>query len=216
MSLWSRIWRRRKIESPQELAVLLATEADELTQRTIVHYAQALMGREWRKLVATEEFRIAMYRSRWESYPAILGDLVCIVEAFLRKAAPVDANERAVLFQRLFSEALAVRPIPREHLDDARLAMERFPTELGRRLLAEPQRSDRIALSGGNFLFDHLPVHESARQSHKLPVVNAVRFAMVGFRDGLERKIANPAALLHQLSSGLPVSRDRTSEPPMP
>jgi hypothetical protein len=70
--------------------------------------------------------------------------------------------------------------------------------------MAEAKSSDRIAISGGTYLFDHLPIHESARESHKLPVVNAVRFAMVGFRDSLERKIADPALLMRQLSVGPP------------
>ncbi len=194
--------------------MFLATEADELTQRTIVFYTQAVVGREWRKLIGTEEFRTAMHRSRWETYPAILGDLVCIVEAYFRSAAPADANERAVLYRGLFAAALAERPVPANRREDAQSAIDRFPAELGRRLLAEPQRSDRIAVSGGNYLFDHLPIHESARETHKLPVVNAVRFAMVGFRDRLERKITDPAAFLRRLSMAVSRGQDQSASRP--
>ena len=201
MSLWAKFWTRNKIQTPQQLAALLALEADQLTQRTIMFYTQAAVGREWHKLIGTQEFRSAMTRSRWETYPAILSDLVCIVESYFRNMAPADAGSRAAIFSDLFAAALAERPIPAEGLADARAAIDRFPSELGRRLLAEPQRSDRIAVSGGNYLFDHLPIHESARESHKLPVVNAVRFAMVGFRDRLERRINDPAALIRELTN---------------
>ena len=68
--------------------------------------------------------------------------------------------------------------------------------------MADAKSSDRIAVSGGSYLFDHLPIHESARETHKLPVVNAVRFAMVAFRDNLERRIADPAALMRRISAG--------------
>jgi hypothetical protein len=213
MSLWSKFWNRNKIQTPQQLAALLASEADELTQRTIVFYTQAVVGREWRKLIGTAEFRAAMHRSRWETYPAILSDLVCIVESYLRNVAPADATSRAAIYKDLFAAALAERPIPIEGLTDAQAAIDRFPSELGRRLLAGAQRSDRIAVSGGTFLFDHLPIHESARENHKLPVVNAVRFAMVGFRDRLERRIDDPAALIRQMTkdkidaSARPLSR---------
>lgn len=216
MSSWWKFWHRRKIEAPQDLAEHLATEADELTQRTIVYYTQALVGREWRRLVATGEFRTAMHKSRWESYPAILGDLVCIVESYSRGMVPMDTNFRATLFQRLFANALAARPIPAEHAGDAQPAIDRFPAELGRRLLAEPQSSSRIARSGGKYLFDHLPVHESARETHKLPVVNAVRFAMVGFRDSLERRIADPTALLRRLTEEVSPGDAAVLTPPAP
>jgi hypothetical protein len=216
MSAWWGFWKRRNIETPQQLADFVALEADVLTQRTILHYTQALLGRRWKTMIATEEFRAAMYRSRWESYPAILSDFVCIAEAQLRAAAALEASERAAAFQRVFEAALAARPIPPEHLKDAQPAIDRFPAELGRRLLAEPQRSDRIAVSGGTYLFDHLPIHESARETHKLPVVNAVRFAMVGFRDSLERKIADPTALLRQLSADGTSAIDRSAAPLAP
>jgi hypothetical protein len=211
--LWSRFWKRSKIETAQQLANFLALEADVLTQRSILHYTQALLGVQWKKLVATEEFRAAMYRSRWESYPAILGDLVCIAEAHLRPALPLETIARSAAFQRVFDAALAARPIPPEHLSDAQPAIDRFPADLGRRLLAEPKTSDRIAVSGGTYLFDHLPIHEGARETHKLPVVNAVRFAMVGFRDSLVRKIADPAALMRSLSTEPQRSDDSTAAP---
>jgi hypothetical protein len=201
MSFWRRIWRRKKIETPQQLAEYLALEADVLTQRSILNYTQALLGRQWKKLVETEEFRAAMHRSRWETYPAILGDLVCIAEAQLRPVTELELAQRSAIFQRLFESALAARPVPPAHVGDSRAAVDRFPSELGRRLMAEAKSSDRIAISGGTYLFDHLPIHESARDSHKLPVVNAVRFAMVAFRDGLERHIADPADLMRQLSA---------------
>jgi hypothetical protein len=199
MSLWSKLWRRKNIKTAQELADFLAIEADVLTQRSILHYTQALLGQQWKKLIATEEFRIAMYRSRWESYPAILGDLVCVAEALLRNAAPLEISERSAAFERLYSAALAARPVPREFAGDAQPAIDRFASELGRRLMADPKPSDRLAVSGGVYLFDHLPIHESARETHKLPVVNAVRFAVVGIRDRLERKIVDPADLLGRL-----------------
>ena len=167
-----------------------------------MNYTQALLGRQWKKLIETAEFRAAMHKSRWESYPAILSDFVCIAEAQLRPHAAMDVPERTALFQRLFETALASRPIPPEHVGNSKAAIDRFPSELGRRLMADAKSSDRIAVSGGSYLFDHLPIHESARETHKLPVVNAVRFAMVGFRDNLERRIADPATLLRQLAAG--------------
>ena len=87
MSLWPQFLKRKKIETPQQLADFIALEADMLTQRTILNYTQALLGRQWKKLIETAEFRAAMHRSRWESYPAILGDFVCIAEAQLRRHA---------------------------------------------------------------------------------------------------------------------------------
>lgn len=216
MSSWWGFWKRRNIETPQQLADFVALEADVLTQRTILHYTQALLGRRWKTMVATEEFRAAMYRSRWESYPAILSDLVCIAEAQLRAATALEVSERAAVFQRVFESALAARPIPPEHLKDAQPAIDRFPAELGRRLLAEPKASDRIAVSGGTYLFDHLPIHESARETHKLPVVNAVRFAMVGFRDGLMRKIADPPAMMQLLLAEVPRNGAKAPAPTAP
>ena len=204
MSLWPQFLKRKKIETAQQLADFIALEADVLTQRTILNYTQALLGRQWKKLVETAEFRAAMHRSRWESYPAILGDFVCIAEALLRRYAEMDIPGRTAVFQRLFETALAARPIPPEHAGDCQAAIDRFPSELGRRLMADAKSSDRIAVSGGSYLFDHLPIHESARETHKLPVVNAVRFAMVAFRDNLERRIADPAALMRRISAGPP------------
>ncbi len=204
MSLWPQFLKRNKIETPQQLADFIALEADVLTQRTILNYTQALLGRQWKKLIETAEFRAAMHRSRWESYPAILGDFVCIAEAQLRRHAEMDVPGRTAVFQRLFEAALAARPIPPEHVGDCQAAIDRFPSELGRRLMADAKSSDRIAVSGGSYLFDHLPIHESARTTHKLPVVNAVRFAMVAFRDNLEHRIADPAALIRRISGGPP------------
>jgi hypothetical protein len=201
MSLWAQLLKRKKIETPQQLAEFIAQEADVLTQRTILNYTQALLGRQWKKLIETADFRAAMHRSRWESYPAILGDFVCIAEAQLRPYAEMEIPRRTAVFQSLFEAALAVRPIPPEHSGDCQAAIDRFPSELGRRLMADPKSSHRIAVSGGGYLFDHLPIHESARETHKLPVVNAVRFAMVAFRDNLERRIADPAALMQLISA---------------
>jgi hypothetical protein len=62
MSLWPQFLKRKKIETPQQLADFIALEADVLTQRTILNYTQALLGRQWKKLTETAEAPKAAHR----------------------------------------------------------------------------------------------------------------------------------------------------------
>jgi hypothetical protein len=196
MQLFERLWKPKRIETAQALAEHLAQAADSLTKGTLIQYVQAAVGVFWEKLVSEQEFRDAMERARWTAYPAILADMVLVCESLFRPHSNATDEQRLAAFSDLLGKALAVRPLPAAHAGVGAPILGQFAGELGRSLIAAPRPPDQIARNSGSHLYRCLPIHSSLRRQHEEPVVNAVRFRMVGFRDELARLVADPAALL--------------------
>jgi hypothetical protein len=116
MSLWPQFLKRKKIETPQRLD-FIALEADVPTQRTILNYTQALLGRHRKKLIERRTSAHAPVAGRAiRRFPAISS------ASQRRNCGRTQRGRRSERSVSISSIMLGDAPIPLEHAGDCQAA----------------------------------------------------------------------------------------------
>lgn len=98
------------VSTRSDLRAFIAGEASYLAQKTVIGYCRVKTMLDYEKLMTEPAFREAQENCRWEAYASTLGDIVVMVEGWLR---PEDAGTRrrvadslAALYATILTEAL--------------------------------------------------------------------------------------------------------------
>ncbi len=186
-----------------DLAALMAGEAAFVGQKTVVEFCRLRAGCNWSRLAGAEEFRAIVEASRWRSFLILLGDVAEIVQIFLRGRGAEGAAtperlgpvaRRALLFH-------GTPPIPGDWPAEG----DELERRLARSLLAAPRPVHVLGERSGVLVFDALPFRTDLGRLDREYVVNAVRFALCGVHERLERRAELPTlarALLAEPTTG--------------
>lgn len=191
--LWRRLQQRLRpapIATPGALRTFLEERAALIAQKCAHDYCRGKTGLASYALYTEARFLDAFEVCRWETFAAVLGDLVLLAEGQLRaEVPPADVPRLRTALGELYSAALppvAHRP---EGWSDA---IEAF----GARLKAAPTHSVPRALDVADHsakrLFDTLPIHLSYRELDEEVVYGAVRFRMIAVNQEMQQRLAAP------------------------
>ena len=192
--LWRRLQARLRpapIATPGALKTFLEERAALIAQKCAHDYCRGKTGLASYALYTEKRFLDAFEICRWETFAAVLGDLVTLAEGQLRAhVAPADVPLLRTALGELYSAALppvAHRP---QGWGDAIEA-------LGARLKAAPTDSVPRALDVADHsakrLFETLPIHISYRELDEEIVYGAVRFRMIAVNQEMQSRLATPA-----------------------
>jgi hypothetical protein len=193
--------RPARIEGQADLAAFLNAQAAFVAQKSIVSYCQMKTRLHFADLIRDRAFAEAYDRARWETFEAVLGDLVLIVEGQLRSRGHGQASEamaRSLL--GVFRSALEA------HGHDAKdwgQGIARFERRLAQSLLAAPLTPDAITEHSAKRAFHALPIHADLRRSDAESFERSVQFLIVSAIERLERR-ADWGALARGLGAGSP------------
>lgn len=200
-------WRAPRIETRESLKDFIATRAALVAQKVAVDYCRGKTGLFSHALFEEKEFLDALTVCRWESFAATLGDVIVLVEGFLRPATSAhggaDAARRvADALADLYPEILASYPVPIHRTakgwSDAEAA---FTLRFAATLAHPPRRAVDVADHSARRLFETLPIHTNMRQFDEEIVFGAVRFRLAAVHQELTRR-AQPAELIAALAAG--------------
>lgn len=178
--------RRSWITTAADLQDFLSANASFIAQKTVTEYAQAKAGRMWAQLSTEAPFIEALNRARWESFAAILEDLVVITGGFLRPAVPAAAL--GPVLEWLFEGGLDLQARPAHRPEGWSDVIARARPRLLAAAQAEPERPYVVARTGGHRMFEALPFHASVRRLDEPMIVNSVAFQLVAFLDRVRRE----------------------------
>jgi len=200
--LWRRLGARLRpvpIAAPDALKTFLGERAALIAQKCAIDYCRGKTGLASYALFTEEPFLKALDVCRWETFVAVLGDLLIMAEGYLRPH--VTAQQHPRLREALIgihSAVLVSLPVPRYRVQGWGEATAEFTTRLKAASLGEPRRARDVANHSAKRLFETLPIHASMRALDEEVVYGAVRFRMIAVSQEMHRRFV-AADLIGQL-----------------
>jgi hypothetical protein len=193
-----RLWQGLKarlgpqpITSVPALRIFLEERAALIAQKCAIDYCRGKTGLASYALFTEKPFLEALDVCRWETFVAVLGDLLIIAEGNLRPQLTAARQPR--LFEALvglYSAVLAAMPAPVHRAHGWGDAIDSFTQRLKEASLAEPRQALDVADYSAKRLFDTLPIHASMRALDEEVVYGAVRFRMIAVSQEFCRRVA--------------------------
>jgi hypothetical protein len=192
-TLWRRLRSRllpAPIDTVDALKTFLAERAALIAQKCAIDYCRGKTGLASYALFTEKPFLDALDVCRWETFAAALGDLLIVVEGYLRPH--VSGAQRSRLLEALnglYSAVMAPLPLPAHRARGWDDVMGSFTTRLRAASLAEPQQALDVADHSAKRLFETLPIHVSMRELDEPVVYGAVRFRMIAVSQEMQRRL---------------------------
>jgi hypothetical protein len=192
-----RLWRSLRarfapppIDSIGGLETFLEERAALIAQKCAIDYCRGKTGLASYALFTEEPFLRALDVCRWETFVAVLGDLIVIAEGRLREglAAPQQARLRDALAS-LYSAVLGRMPLPVHRPQGWADAIASFSLRMEETRSTPPPLALDVADHSAKQLFDTLPIHSSMRALDKEVVYGAVRFRMIAVSQEMHRRL---------------------------
>jgi hypothetical protein len=195
-------FRGEQIEDGAALLAFVDRNAALVAQKCAIDYCRGKAGTFSQTLFREKPFIEALTRCRWESYAAVLSDIVLIAEMRLIEAARAIGRQEALkpALLALYREALHAYPIPvhrPQGWDDAIAEFERRQAAFD----APTARVDVLAQRSARAMFEALPIHTNMRKFDEEIVFGAVRFHFVAVTERLDEQL-RAAAVAQSLLSG--------------
>ena len=194
--LWRRLGARLRpapIATADALKTFLGERAALIAQKCAIDYCRGKTGLASYALFTEEPFLKALDVCRWETFVAVLGDLLIVAEGHLRPY--VSAEQHPRLREALIgihSAVLVSLPVPRHRAQGWGEATAEFTTRLKAASLGEPRRARDVANHSAKRLFETLPIHASMRALDEEVVYGAVRFRMIAVSQEMQRRFVAP------------------------
>lgn len=198
-----RDWFRGEVVADQAtLSSFLGANAALVAQKCAIDYCRGKTGAASHALFKEQPFIDALNRCRWESYAAVLADLMLIAETQLARApnATGRSAELKSALQRIYAELLHSHPLPPHRPQGWDEVIAEFAQRQAAFESSAGEMPDRIALHSARKLFDTLPIHTNMRQFDEEIVFGAVRFHVVGVSQRLGAQL-RPEAVVRDLLS---------------
>jgi hypothetical protein len=183
--------RPAPIDTADALTTFLQERASLIAQKCAIDYCRGKTGLASYALFTEKPFLEALDVCRWETFAAVLGDLLIVVEGCLRPH--VAAERHASLLEALnalYSAVLAPLPLPAHRAHGWDDAMGSFSKRLHAASAGKPQQALDVADHSAQRLFETLPIHISMRQLDEEVVYGAVRFRMIAVSQEMRRRMA--------------------------
>jgi hypothetical protein len=192
-----RFWKRLKerlrpapIATTEALRVYLAERAALIAQKCAIDYCRGKTGLASYALFTEKPFLEALDRCRWDTFAAVLGDLVIVAEGKLRSHVPPARHSRLwEALGDLYPAILATLPPPAHRAEGWGEAIASFAPRFREACLGMPRQALDVADHSARCLFESLPIHSSYRELDEEVVYGAVRFRMIAVSQELQGRL---------------------------
>jgi hypothetical protein len=182
--------RPARIATPEALETFLRERASLIAQKCAIDYCRGKTGLASYALFTEKPFLDALDVCRWESFAAVLGDLLILVETALRPHVEPSARERLCdALVALYRETLSSMPVPSHRLQGWDGDVQAFASRLQAARADAPRQALDVADHSAKRMFDTLPIHSSYRELDEEVVYGAVRFRMIATNQELQRRL---------------------------
>jgi len=201
-----RLWRRLKdrlrpapIATADSLRTFLSERAALIAQKCAIDYCRGKTGLASYALFTEKPFLDALDRCRWDTFAAVLGDLVLVAEGKLRPHVATGEHGRlCAALAGLYPAILATVPPPAHRADGWAEAIASFALRFREASKGQPRQALDVADHSARCLFESLPIHTRYRELDEEVVYGAVRFRMIAVSQELERRL-DPAQMAGEL-----------------
>ena len=190
---WSRLKARLRpapIATAAALQIFLSERAALIAQKCAIDYCRGKTGLASFALFTEKPFLEALDRCRWDTFAAVLGDLLIVTEGKLRPhVAPGQHARLCEALAGLYPAILATLPPPAHRAEGWDEAIASFAPRFREASLGKPRQALDVADHSARCLFDTLPIHSSYRELDEEVVYGAVRFRMIAVSQEMQARL---------------------------
>jgi len=191
--LWRRLGARLRptpIATADALRIFLEERAALIAQKCAIDYCRGKTGLASYALFEERPFIEALDVCRWETFVAVLGDLLIITEGHLRPhVEAADRSRLCAALSGLHAAVLAALPAPAHRTQGWGDETAKFTARLSSAIGGQRRLALDVADHSAKRLFETLPIHASMRKLDEEVVYGAVRFRMIAVSQEIERRI---------------------------
>jgi len=176
----------------------ISSQASYLAQRTSLEFSRNTLGYYNQHLWHNEKFLDAVRVSRWESFAALVEDMIVFLEGKLRGAEQVQHESLRPRLVALAGDILATYPLPPHRPQGWGDVLDRLDRRLAAAQAAPPASHMEIAKVSAQRFYDTMPVRSPNRPADVEVIAGAVRFGFSGFGAKLS-DLLRPAAVVRSL-----------------
>ena len=183
--------RPAPIASREALGTFLQERASLIAQKCAIDYCRGKTGLASYALFTEKPFLEALEVCRWESFVAVLGDLLIVTEGHLRPHVPAQQRARLLAsVEEVYAQILGGMPLPAYRTQGWDDDVAAFAARLRATAAGPPRQALDVADHSARRMFDTLPIHSNMRELDEEVVFGAVRFRMIAVSQELRRRIA--------------------------
>jgi hypothetical protein len=191
--LWGRLKARLRpapIATAAALRTFLAERAALIAQKCAIDYCRGKTGLASYALFTEKPFLEALDRCRWDSFAAVLGDLLIVAEGKFRPHVATGEHSRlCAALAGLYPAILATVPPPAHRAEGWGEAIASFALRFAETSKGTPRQALDVADHSARCLFESLPIHTSYRELDEEVVYGAVRFRMIAVSQELQGRL---------------------------
>lgn len=174
------------VASRAELSAFATGEASYLAQKTVIGYCRVKTLYDYDKLLTEPAFRDALEVCRWEAYAAALGDILVLIEGWLRPSDPAArralADAIAALYPALLDES---HP---SHRSDWRDRHEAFASRFAQARQAEPAQPYHVVEETAKLIHELVPIHDRLKRNDREVIVGDLRLHILAMHSAMQKR----------------------------
>lgn len=196
-----RRWRAAPILGISDLKLFVYERASLLSQRASHEFCRNALGFYGQIAFHDERFQDSMRVCRWESFVAVLADMLLVIEGELRREGVVGDRAAIPGLIGIYRAILAEQEIPPYRTEGWEKDIAMFEARLLAAVDAPPRPAHKIAVRAAKRMFETIPIQigiktettngalTGADAADYQAVSGAVKFGMVAFLQDLRRQI---------------------------
>ncbi|WP_374304217.1 hypothetical protein [Ferrovibrio sp.] len=181
------------VSTPDELKAFAAGEAAYLAQKTVIGYCRVKTLYDYEKLLKEPLFRDAQEICRWEGFASTLGDILVLIEGWLR---PSDASARrkladslAALYPEILNEAVPA------HRKDWADAIAAFQARFDESRLAEPAAPEQLVTASAKLIHELVPIADRLKRNDREVIVGDLRLHILAAHASMLKRFRRDALI---------------------
>ena len=194
-----------KIRTAAALRDFVSSQASYLAQRTSLEFTRNTLAYSHQYLIHDEGFQDSLRVCRWESFAALIEDMLVLVESHLRPDDAGDAVRVRAALAGLGRAMLEAYETPRHRAQGWTDIVQRIETRMAHVALARPRAAHQIAAASAERLYDLMPVYSTNKKADRAVVAGAVKFGFSGFAAKLAAALDPPSVRAELLAAAAPV-----------
>ncbi len=199
-----RRWRAAPILTTPDLKLFVYERSSLLSQRASHEFCRNALGFYGQVAFHDEKFQDAMRVCRWESFVAVLADMLLVIEGELRREGTVGDRTVVPGLVGLYRAIVNEQELPAYRTEGWEKDIAMFEARLLAAVDAPPKPAHKIAIRSAKRMFETIPIQigiktettdgklTGADAADYQAVSGAVKFGMVAFLQDLRRQIRVP------------------------
>lgn len=186
------------VSTAAELRAFAAGEAAYLAQKTVIGYCRVKTMLDYEKLLTEAPFRDGQEICRWEAYASTLGDILILVEGWLRPDAP-EARRRVGASLAAFYPAILNEFVP-AHRQDWADSIEAFNTRFAQASMEPPLSPEKVVNGSAAVIHELVPIADRLKRNDREVILGDLRLHILAAHASMLKRFrrdALVAALQH-------------------